>query len=96
VIDRALVLCAGDVIEPEHILLRAGAAQSAPPASVRGGGPPPSMRAPSEDEKARIQRALTTAGGNQTEAAKILGISRRTLLHRLDEYGLPRPRKRES
>ena len=32
-------------------------------------------------------------GGNQSRAAKELGIPRRTLLRRLDEYGVPRPRK---
>jgi DNA-binding protein Fis len=31
---------------------------------------------------------------NQTQAAKLLGISRRTLVSRLTEYSLPRPRKR--
>ena len=33
-------------------------------------------------------------GGNQTEAAALLGMSRRTLISRIAEYGLPRPRKR--
>ena len=45
-------------------------------------------------ERQRIVEAIEKAGGNQTEAAKILRISRRTLLNRLDKYGLPRPRKR--
>ena len=46
-----------------------------------------------EFEKERIVRALDQCAGNQTKAAQLLGISRRTLLSRLDEYGLPRPRK---
>jgi two-component system, NtrC family, response regulator AtoC len=46
-----------------------------------------------ELEQGRIVEAMTRAGGNQTKAAKLLGISRRALLHRLDVYGLPRPRK---
>lgn len=45
-------------------------------------------------ERDRILGALETCGGNQTRAAQLLGISRRTLINRLDEYGLPRPRKR--
>jgi transcriptional regulator with PAS, ATPase and Fis domain len=44
-------------------------------------------------EKQRIIDALEQCAGNQTRAAEMLGISRRTLLHRLDAFGLPRPRK---
>jgi two-component system response regulator AtoC len=44
-------------------------------------------------ERERIVEAIARCGGNQTKAAELLGISRRALLHRLDAYGLPRPRK---
>jgi DNA-binding NtrC family response regulator len=44
-------------------------------------------------EKERILKALKETGGNQTKAAKILGISRRTLIKRLDLYEIERPRK---
>ena len=44
-------------------------------------------------EKARILDTLERCAGNQTRAARELGISRNTLLSRLDAYGLPRPRK---
>ncbi len=46
-----------------------------------------------EVERRRILDALDRCGGNQTRAARMLGISRNTLLARLDAYGLPRPRK---
>lgn len=46
------------------------------------------------DERTRIIEALDRAAGNQTKAAEMLGISRRTLIHRLDLYRLPRPRKK--
>ena len=49
--------------------------------------------APTDDEAARITAALEATGGNQSAAAKLLGISRHTLLRRLDAYGIPRPRK---
>jgi len=44
----------------------------------------------------RIAEALRLCAGNQTRAAQMLGISRRTLVNRLNEYNLPRPRKRVS
>ena len=47
-------------------------------------------------ELQRIKEALEQSAGNQTEAAKQLGISRRTLINRLDQYGIARPRKRKS
>jgi pSer/pThr/pTyr-binding forkhead associated (FHA) protein len=49
---------------------------------------------PHDEERARILAALEKCAGNQTHAAKLLGISRRTLVSRLGEYALPRPRKR--
>jgi transcriptional regulator with PAS, ATPase and Fis domain len=44
-------------------------------------------------ERQRIVEALDATHGNQTRAAERLGISRRTLIHRMEQYGLPRPRK---
>jgi DNA-binding NtrC family response regulator len=44
-------------------------------------------------ERKRIIDALDRCAGNQTKAAELLGISRRTLVTRLNAYNLPRPRK---
>ena len=64
------------------------------------GSAPPSAPAPSagggklqSSERERILAALEQAAGNQTKAAKLLGVSRRTLITRLEEYDIPRPRK---
>jgi two-component system, NtrC family, response regulator AtoC len=66
------------------------AGATSPPASPSGG----SLRsADDEDERRRIIAALEQCAGNQTKAAQLLGISRRTLVTRLKEYSLPRPRK---
>jgi two-component system NtrC family response regulator len=39
-------------------------------------------------ERELILRALEQAKGNQTKAAKYLDISRRTLIYRMEKYGL--------
>jgi DNA-binding NtrC family response regulator len=39
-------------------------------------------------EKKLIQQALTLCGGNQTQAAKLLQISRQTLASKIKEYGI--------
>jgi DNA-binding NtrC family response regulator len=62
--------------------------ENAPPES------PDALRRRLEElERQRIIDALTRAVGNQTETAKLLGIARRTLIHRMDAYRIPRPRK---
>jgi DNA-binding NtrC family response regulator len=46
-----------------------------------------------EEERRRIIETLEACHGNQTLAAKILGVSRRTLISRMEQFALPRPRK---
>lgn len=47
-------------------------------------------------EKQRILQALERCGGNQSRTARLLGLPRRTLIDRIETYGLPRPRKKRS
>lgn len=47
-----------------------------------------------ESDRDSIIRALDECSGNQTRAARMLGVSRRTLINRIESFGLPRPRKR--
>ncbi len=42
----------------------------------------------SEVERILIKRALEKTGGNQVQAARLLGISRNTLRNRTEKYGL--------
>ena len=88
--ERAAVLCPGNVILPEHLppAVRQPSARPAPTAAVTASKPVPL-------DRERVIEALNQAAGNQTRAAEILGISRRTLVSRLGDFDLPRPRKRE-
>jgi two-component system response regulator AtoC len=69
--------------------------------TLDGRDPPPPVAGSMRDEMDAVERrrildALDQCAGNQTQAAKLLGISRRTLVNRLESYELPRPRKGRS
>ena len=49
-------------------------------------GVPPDAAELAETEKAKILAALQSVGNNRSKAARVLGISRRTLYRKLDEY----------
>jgi two-component system, NtrC family, response regulator AtoC len=89
VIERAALLAAGLAIEPAHLPPALRGARGPVGSPSAAGGP----RGAVPDERRAICEALETCAGNQTHAARLLGISRRTLVSRLDQYGLPRPRK---
>jgi DNA-binding NtrC family response regulator len=103
VMERAVVLSAGATIQPEQLLLHPKRSPHDPPAPHRETartavepkeGEPLRLRDAMEaHERARIVRALDECHGNQTRAAELLGISRRTLVERLRTYGIPRPRR---
>jgi hypothetical protein len=91
-------LVSGDVIESSSVCAIFGTTRSRQPlAAVDAGSehtevPEPrttDMRAQlGEVERAAIVAALEASGGNQTHAATFLGISRRTLIYRLEKHGL--------
>jgi transcriptional regulator with PAS, ATPase and Fis domain len=86
VIERALVLSGGATVQPEHLLLTSPSTQ---PQSDW-----PALAPAEEEERRRIVEALDRCAGNQSYAAELLGISRRTLVSRLRAYGIARPRTR--
>ncbi|WP_437753371.1 sigma 54-interacting transcriptional regulator [Sorangium sp. So ce1389] len=112
VIERAVVLCAGETLLLEHLpdkLRDRGERRPAPGApgvtdragvvsagaGVVSGAARDRERLDAEArERERIIAALEACGGNQTHAAAQLGISRRTLINRLEAFRLPRPRKK--
>jgi DNA-binding NtrC family response regulator len=103
-IDRLVVLCPEPVLLPEHVValgaLRPRPMAEPAPASSRARAvePPPSegstLRAElNAVERERIERALESCQGNQSRAATLLGMSRRSLIRRLEAYGIKRPLK---
>jgi two-component system response regulator AtoC len=57
----------------------------------------PELRGRMEEfERAQIVEALAKTRGNQTRAAKLLGIARRTLIKKIIRYGIERPRAETS
>ncbi len=76
-IQRACLLCRGDVILPEHLppKLSALAADATPEEAPAG--------RLSQVERATILATLEECGGNRTQTAIKLGISRRSLIYKL-------------
>ncbi len=89
-IERAVLLAGEQPICEEHLPLDRLSRSDSGQRPYEGIADSPTH---SDDPRQRIIEALRETGGNQTKAARMLGISRVTLAKRLDAYGIPRPRK---
>ena len=85
-IEHALAMADGKDIRVEHlpdwVKLQTRAATSAPFALPEGGVDLETL------EQDLIRQALDRTGGNQSRAAQLLGISRPTLIYRMEKYGI--------
>ncbi len=89
VVERSLIVCQGSEIQPAHL----------PKEMIEGipDTPGPILNLPEhglsldELEKYLIIKALEKHNNNQTQSAKYLGISRPTLLYRLQKHGIKVP-----
>src|SRR5262249_18397323 len=79
--ERAVLLSRSELILPEHLPARVEAAADEPAAT--GTTDPARLE---EVERQAILQALEKHGFNRTETAKALGISRRALLYKLQQY----------
>jgi Nif-specific regulatory protein len=94
--ESALVVMEGGVIEPEHLPLpegrdrvTPGGASSAPrPSDPRGAPLTPEPLTLEQMERRHVLSVLERAGGNQSVAAKQLGIGRNTLARKLRRWGV--------
>jgi DNA-binding NtrC family response regulator len=81
VIERAVILCPGGNITADDLT-----------ADIKFGVPSPASKSNrqslAEMEREHILQILQTTEGNKTRAAEILGISKKTLYHKLREYEL--------
>jgi DNA-binding NtrC family response regulator len=101
VMERASLLAIDDEILPEHLPVEKLSTdwRAVPQQPEESAGPGQRLtetdleRMMEDEERRKIMDALDKCGGNQTRAADLLGMSRRTLSKRLNKYGVPRPRK---
>jgi DNA-binding NtrC family response regulator len=92
VIQRAVLLCGDESeITVEHLPLEKLSSLFARPAATLADDARPAA-ASGDDERERIVDALERCAGNQTYAARLLGMARSTLVLKMTAYNLPRPR----
>jgi DNA-binding NtrC family response regulator len=92
-VERALILCEGGLINPEHLPWRAEPARSAllptPSAPQPVVGEFPAQGVDLEAmERTLIERALKQAGQNKSKAARLLGLTRTKLYTRMQRFGV--------
>ena len=76
VIEKAVIMCDGDIISPDHIELHT---------SQR---PLNESQTLEEMERQTIANAIAQCGGNLSQVAQQLGITRQTLYNKIKRYGL--------
>ena len=87
ILERAFALCEGDVVEPEDLNLTQDMLEG------EGNGLPGWDNLPLQDyldqvEREALLKALEQAGGNKTAAARLLGVTFRSMRYRLDRLGI--------
>jgi PAS domain S-box-containing protein len=81
-LEYAFVVAEAGHITPEHLPPKLSSQGVSPET------PPEAKAAPDLDEKTYLINALRQAGGNQSQAAALLGVSRVTVWHRMKKYGI--------
>jgi DNA-binding NtrC family response regulator len=89
VVIQALDQCDGIIVEPQHLPMRFRSGMDA-----RRTSPTPKLSQMELEpllmqvETEHIQRALDASGGNRSEAARLLGITRPKLYRRMEQLGM--------
>jgi transcriptional regulator with GAF, ATPase, and Fis domain len=88
--ERAVILCQGDTLQPEHLAVRRLKVPGSSPETL------PTLE---ESERRLISRALQQTGGvlgGANGAAELLGINRSTLWSRMRKLGMDMPERRKT
>lgn len=75
-IEKAVIMCEGEIIKPEHIELHAATRPATEAQTLE------------EMERQLIANAIEQCGGNLSQVATQLGITRQTLYNKIKRYGL--------
>ncbi len=84
VIERAVILASGDMIEPEHLMITRGDTRALPESAGLNVG----VESIESMERRLIKHVLDHTGWQKTNAADILGINRTTLWQKIKRYEL--------
>jgi DNA-binding NtrC family response regulator len=87
-VERAMLLCEGDVLMSEHFPLGSGLAA----AKLGEGVALPAAGIDLEQlERSLVTQALERSGWNQTKAATLLGLNRDQIRYRIEKFKLEKP-----
>lgn len=87
VLERAVIVCDGSVVEPRHLPPGFGQTMLRPPVQDANAVRLGVGTTVEEAERLLILKTLESTNNNKTRAAEILGISLKTLHNKLKEYG---------
>ncbi len=88
ILERAMALCDGNVIRKEDLYLTENGSESSPESITLGERNLPLHEYLDKIEREQIMKALEQTRFNKTQAAKLLGITFRSLRYRLDRLGI--------
>jgi len=89
VIQRALILAPGEVVEADHLILSGSSAAATVLPSAMSMPASPAVESPAnikDLERQHILETLAKVGGSRKKAVELLGISERTLRYKLAQY----------
>ena len=91
ILERATALSGASEVAPEDLRLRVAAGEEAPAGARAGTLDAPLPEYLDRIEREAIQEALAKTGFNRTAAAKLLGVTFRTLRYRMQRLGIHEP-----